>query len=59
MSVKVTVSQSQWDMPQAMGKTCAVCKKRCKSGAKESKRGEIGEGVWVQHAGLVLSPHTI
>ena len=44
MSVKVTVGQSQWDMPQAMGKTCAVCKKRCKSGAKESKRGEIGEG---------------
>jgi hypothetical protein len=44
MSVKVTVGQSQWDMPQAMGKTCVTCRKRCKSGAKESKRGEIGEG---------------
>ena len=59
MSVKVTVGQSQWEMPQALEKTCAACKKRCKSGAKESKRGEIGEGVWVLRAGLVLSPHSI
>ena len=42
--MKVTVGQSQWDRPQALGKTCAACKKRCKSDAEESKRGEIGEG---------------